>query len=55
MYLESIRRTECLRPFLNALGYSSNTRVLREQKSDAFDLRVDRSLSTHFLEKRFVL
>ena len=41
--------------FLNALGDSSNTRVLREQKSDAFDLRVDRSLSTHFLEKRFVL
>ena len=41
--------------FLNALGYSSNTRVLREQKSDAFYLLVDRSLSTHFLEKRFVL
>ena len=41
--------------FLNALGDSSKTRVLREQKSDAFDLRVDRSLSTHFLEKRFIL
>lgn len=41
--------------FLNALGDSSNARVRSEQKSDAFDLRVDRSLSTHFLEKRFVL